>query len=79
MSLASYDAALRHKSGNTYFTRFRNLQAAVNSWFEYGGAVVLPQARFVKDITIGEGESVPPNEQFTKTWRIGEILNQARF
>lgn len=25
---------------------------------------------FVKDITIGEGESVTPNTKFTKTWRI---------
>ena len=49
------------------------MQAALNGWFEYGGAVVLPQARFVQDITIGEGESVPPNNQFTKTWRIGKI------
>lgn len=47
-----------------------NLQAALNAWFEYGGAVVLPQARFVQDITIGEGESVPPNNEFTKTWRL---------
>ena len=53
---------------------FRNLQAAFNGWFEYGGAVVLPQARFVQDITIGEGESVPPNNQFTKTWRIGKFF-----
>ena len=52
----------------------RNLQAALNGWFEYGGAVVLPQARFVQDITIGEGESVPPNNQFTKTWRIGKFF-----
>ena len=51
---------------------FRNLQAALNAWFEYGGAVVLPTARFVQDVTIGEGESVPPSNQFTKTWRIGK-------
>lgn len=25
---------------------------------------------FVKDVTIGEGESVPPDTPFTKTWRI---------
>lgn len=25
---------------------------------------------FVEDVTIGEGESVPPDTQFTKTWRI---------
>ena len=39
----------------------------------------MPQARFVQDITIGEGESVPPNEQFTKTWRIGKILHESQF
>ena len=67
-----------HSTGQFLFFDFasdnfeRNLQAALNGWFEYGGAVVLPQARFVLDITIGEGESVPPNNQFTKTWRIGK-------
>ena len=50
---------------------FRNLQASLNAWFEYGGAVSLPRAQFVGDVTIGEGESVPPNTEFTKTWRIG--------
>lgn len=25
---------------------------------------------FVRDVTIGEGESVPPDTPFTKTWRI---------
>ena len=25
---------------------------------------------FVKDITIGEGESIPPNTTFVKTWRV---------
>ena len=51
----------------------RKLQEALNAWFEYGCAVVLPQARFVQDITIGEGESVPPNNKFTKTWRLGTV------
>lgn len=26
--------------------------------------------KFLKDVTIGEGEAVPPNTTFTKTWRI---------
>jgi len=30
----------------------------------------VPQMSFVKDITIGEGESVTPNTKFTKTWRL---------
>lgn len=25
---------------------------------------------FVEDVTIGEGESIPPDTQFIKTWRI---------
>ena len=32
---------------------------------------------FIRDVTIGEGESVPPNTTFVKTWRIqnnGKIL-----
>lgn len=48
-----------------------NLQAAVCSYFEYGQpSVRVPQMSFVKDITIGEGESIPPNTKFTKTWRV---------
>ena len=27
-----------------------------------------PKMTFVKDVTIGEGESVPPSTAFTKTW-----------
>lgn len=51
------------------------LQAAIASFFENGGMNVQvsqrnPQAEFVSDITIGEGESVPPNTHFIKTWRL---------
>jgi len=52
-----------------------NLQASINAWFEYGGAIQLPQARFVGDVTIGEGESVPPETEFQKTWRIENTGN----
>jgi len=50
-----------------------NLQAAICSYFEYqqpAAAMTVPQMAFVKDITIGEGESIPPNTRFTKTWKI---------
>ncbi|CAH1787767.1 unnamed protein product [Owenia fusiformis] len=49
-----------------------NLQAAICSYYEYEQPTAdkLPQMTFVKDITIGEGESVPPRTAFTKTWRI---------
>lgn len=48
-----------------------NLQAAICSYFEYEQpSSKMPQMSFVKDITIGEGESVTPNTKFTKTWRV---------
>ncbi|XP_076063256.1 protein ILRUN [Oratosquilla oratoria] len=47
-----------------------NLQAAVCAFLDLQGAAKLPQMTFVRDITIGEGESVPPNTRFIKTWRI---------
>ena len=30
----------------------------------------LPSMTFVRDVTIGEGESVPPLTDFTKTWTV---------
>ncbi|PIK54215.1 hypothetical protein BSL78_08895 [Apostichopus japonicus] len=30
----------------------------------------LPNMTFIQDVTIGEGESVPPDTVFTKTWRV---------
>ncbi|XP_064107016.1 protein ILRUN-like [Macrobrachium nipponense] len=47
-----------------------NLQAAVCAYFDLQVFNKLPQMTFVKDITIGEGESVPPSTRFIKTWRI---------
>ncbi|XP_037266567.1 protein ILRUN isoform X7 [Falco biarmicus] len=32
---------------------------------------------FVEDVTIGEGESIPPDTQFTKTWRIQNTGTEA--
>lgn len=48
-----------------------NLQAAICSYYDFeqpNGRV--PCMSLVRDITIGEGESVPPSTNFTKTWRI---------
>lgn len=48
-----------------------NLQAAICSYYDFNQTnVPLPQVTFVKDITIGEGEAVPPNTAFTKTWHV---------
>lgn len=48
-----------------------NLQAAVCSYFDFEvPAENGPCMTLVKDVTIGEGEAVPPNTRFIKTWRI---------
>lgn len=48
-----------------------NLQAAVCSYFDYESPHdKLPIMAFVRDITIGDGESVPPSTKFLKTWRV---------
>lgn len=48
-----------------------NLEAAICSYFEYDQPnTKIPQMSFVQDITIGEGESIPPNTKFMKTWRV---------
>lgn len=42
----------------------------------------IPEMQFVCDITIGEGESVAPNTNFVKTWRIkntGRLLFHPTF
>lgn len=48
-----------------------NLQAAVCSYFDFEAPKDCgPCMTLVKDVTIGEGEAVPPNTRFIKTWRI---------
>ena len=48
-----------------------NVQAAVCSYFDLETVnSSLPGMVFVKDITIGEGESIPPITKFVKTWRV---------
>ena len=42
----------------------RNLQAAICAYFDLQSSTRLPQMTFVKDVTIGEGESVPPNTRY---------------
>ena len=52
----------------------RNLQAAICSYYDYEQPnAKVPCMAFVKDVTIGEGESVPPATRFVKTWRIQNI------
>ncbi|XP_043572863.1 protein ILRUN isoform X2 [Chiloscyllium plagiosum] len=48
-----------------------NLQAAIGAYYDFESPNInAPSMSFVEDVTIGEGESVPPDTQFTKTWRI---------
>uniref|UniRef100_A0A3B4Z1Y9 Next to BRCA1 central domain-containing protein n=1 Tax=Stegastes partitus TaxID=144197 RepID=A0A3B4Z1Y9_9TELE len=48
-----------------------NLQAAIGAYYDFESpSVNTPSMSFVEDVTIGEGESVPPDTPFTKTWRI---------
>ncbi|XP_028924211.1 protein ILRUN isoform X4 [Ornithorhynchus anatinus] len=50
---------------------FRNLQAAIGAYYDFESPNInVPSMSFVEDVTIGEGESIPPDTQFTKTWRI---------
>lgn len=49
----------------------RNLQAAIGAYYDFESPnISAPCMSFVRDVTIGEGESVPPDTPFTKTWRI---------
>jgi hypothetical protein len=49
----------------------RNLQAAICSYFDFETTCnKLPCMTLVCDSTIGEGESVPPNTKFRKSWRV---------
>lgn len=62
-----------HPLINSYF---RNLQQAICSYFDCDAPKdlfnqsALPSMVLVKDVTIGEGEEIPPNTKFIKTWKI---------
>ncbi|KAB5545975.1 hypothetical protein PHYPO_G00066830 [Pangasianodon hypophthalmus] len=55
-----------------------NLQAAIGAYYDFespsGSA---PSMSFVEDVTIGEGESIPPDTPFIKTWRIQNTGSEA--
>jgi hypothetical protein len=36
----------------------------------------IPQMRFIADVTVGEGEAIPPNTRFVKTWRVENSGNE---
>ncbi|CAK8679978.1 unnamed protein product [Clavelina lepadiformis] len=48
-----------------------NLHAAIGAYYDFEMPTMkTPSMSFVRDITIGEGEAVPPDTSFIKTWRI---------
>ncbi|XP_060793091.1 protein ILRUN-like [Neoarius graeffei] len=48
-----------------------NLQAAIGAFYDFESpSHSALSMSFVKDVTIGEGESIPPDTPFIKTWRI---------
>ncbi|EHB16224.1 hypothetical protein GW7_04997 [Heterocephalus glaber] len=49
----------------------KNLQAAIGAYYDFESPnISVPSMSFVEDVTIGEGESIPPDTQFVKTWWI---------
>ena len=55
-------------------------QAAVGAYYDFNSSQSvekLPNMEFLQDITVGEGEAVPPSTRFIKTWRLknnGKLL-----
>ena len=50
---------------------FRNLNEAILAYYDAEMPTdKVPQMRFVADVTVGEGEAIPPNTRFVKTWRV---------
>ncbi|XP_015430574.1 PREDICTED: uncharacterized protein C6orf106 homolog [Dufourea novaeangliae] len=47
-----------------------NLQAAICSYFDFESPFKLPCMTLIRDSTIGDGESVPPNTKFRKSWQV---------
>lgn len=69
-TLADVDVTFYIKQ-NFFCHRNRNLQAAIGAYYDFESPIAnTPSMSFVEDVTIGEGESVPPDTPFTKTWRI---------
>jgi len=67
----AHDSALTDETAKFYLDMSDwNLTTAIGAYFDLESSGTLPKMNFVKDITIGEGESVPPLTQFTKTWRL---------
>jgi hypothetical protein len=60
------------KSTKFYYNSFsRNLNEAILAYYDAEMPTdKIPQMRFIADVTVGEGEAIPPNTRFVKTWRV---------
>ncbi|XP_076236858.1 protein ILRUN [Calliopsis andreniformis] len=61
-----------NKATATFFLDMNNwnLQAAICSYFDFESPYKFPCMSLICDSTIGDGESIPPNTKFRKSWRI---------
>jgi hypothetical protein len=49
----------------------RNLNEAILAYYDAEMPTdKIPRMRFIGDVTVGEGEAIPPNTRFVKTWRV---------
>ncbi|CAF0909235.1 unnamed protein product [Adineta ricciae] len=65
--------AMLTDEGCTFFLELSNwnLNEAILAYYDAEMPTdKIPQMRFVGDITIGDGEAIPPNTKFVKTWRV---------
>ena len=61
----------RHLRIFVRYRSFRNLNEAILAYYDAEMPTdKIPQMRFVGDVTIGDGEAIPPNTKFVKTWRV---------
>ena len=50
---------------------YRNLNEAILAYYDAEMPTdKIPQMKFIGDVTVGEGEAIPPNTRFVKTWRV---------
>ena len=58
----------------------RNLNEAILAYYDAEMPTdKIPQMRFLADVTVGEGEAIPPNTRFVKTWRVQNSGKKKRF
>jgi len=65
--------AMLTDAGCTFFLEMNNwnLNEAILAYYDAEMPTdKLPQMRFLADVTVGEGEAIPPKTRFVKTWRI---------